>query len=124
MKYRFESYKIQIRGEDGKPSAESITGLVVGPFGVAENPTRVDYEDGTHGFYHKVTHLHSGLCIFQLGNESLDSAVSACKELAEAAPWWKSHKISRIESESRLEQGELKSIVLDIARRHNCIDFQ
>lgn len=124
MTYRFEQYKIQVPGEDGKPTAKVVRGVISGPFGVAEEKTRVEYEDGTHGYYHKVTHLHSGLCLVQFGNESLDSALEACKELAVAVPWWKSHRVSRIESENQLEQDELKSIVLDIARRHNCIDFQ
>lgn len=124
MTYRFENYKIQVPVEDGKPTAKVVRGVICGPFGVSEETRHVTYEDGSEGYYHSVTHIHSGLAIRQLANEGLDDAVAACKELAIAAPWWKSHKISRIESENGFEEGELKSVVMDIARRHNCIDFQ
>lgn len=123
MTYHFEEYRIQIGG-DGGPTAKTIKGVIVGPFGIAEEQSNVEYEDGTSGTYHKVTHLHSGLCIVQLGAATIDEAVSACEELRIAIPWWKSHKISRIESENRLETGELKDIVKEIARKHNCIGFE
>lgn len=123
MTYHFEEYRIQVQGEGG-PKAETITGVIVGPFGVAEKSTVVHYDDGTAGQYHKVTHLHSGLCVVELGAESMRDAIAACEELRAAVPWWKSRRIDRIESENRLEQGELKSIVMDVARKNNCIEFE
>lgn len=112
-----QEYKVQIRNDDGKPGAATVKGSIVGPFGIADNQAGEGHED--EGCY-RVTHLHSGLKVAQLASPYRDRCIAAAAELAERAPFWASHKPSRIESENGLEGGRLRFLVDEIARKHGC----
>lgn len=113
-----QEYKVQTRGDDGKPGAATVKGSIVGPFGVADDQSGEANEDA--GCY-RVTHLHSGLKIAQLSSPYRDRCIAAAMELAERAPFWASHKPERIAKENGLEGGRLRELVDDIARKHGCL---
>lgn len=112
MQKKAETYRIQVRGEDGKPEASEISGTIVGPFGVALYAT-------SNGFY-RVTHIHSGLKVAELGSRIRENALAAAADLWERVPWWKSHKAKRIAEENGLEPGQLKRIVHMVAVSNEC----
>lgn len=109
---KVENYRIQIRGEYGNAEASEISGTIVGPFGVALYAT-------SNGFY-RVTHIHSGLKVAELGCRIRENALSAAQDLWNKVPWWKSHKAKRIAEENGLEPGELKRIVQSVAIANEC----
>lgn len=105
-----DSYKIQVKGSRG-PEAQTVTGTIVGPFGVAENIA--------NGVY-RVTHLHSGLKIRELGSSVRETALEAAADLAKRVPWWRSHKADRIAAENGLSVSELKKEVARVMYLHCC----
>lgn len=100
------TYKIRCR--DG---AREEVGYIVGPFGVALNPA--------DGFY-RVTHLHSGLKVSEIGARFRDVALSAANELAKEVPIWSSHKPERIAEKNGMSRAELARIVNRVAKKHGC----
>lgn len=117
MKSHFDEYKIKVRGDDGEPDAATVTGTIVGPFGVAENPSGYGSDD--EGYY-RVTHIHSGLKITPLCSTNREASLSACAELAEQVPDWTSHKPARIAEKNGLDIEGLRKIVNRISRKHKC----
>lgn len=115
--YRSSEYKIQVRGDDGKPGAATVRGEIIGPFGVADNIASEGNDD--EGYY-RVTHLHSGLKIAALCSKNREACISACKELAELVPDWKSHKPLRLAEKNGLTLEELRKTVNRVSRKHNC----
>lgn len=105
-------YKIKVKGyEPGSHRADDEEGIIIGPFGVSA---------ARYNGFHRVTHLHSGLKISELGSSRLESAISAARDLAERVPWWASHNTARIAETNGLTQSELKRIVNEISDKHGC----
>lgn len=111
MKDEIETYRIQVRNSDGDKEAQEISGTICGPFGVAVFPTS--------GFY-RVTHLHSGLKVREIGSSFRDEALSAARELAEVMPFWRSHSPERIARENGYSQKEAADLIRSIAIAHGC----
>lgn len=101
-----DEYRIKVKNDDGEPEAQIQTGTIIGPFGVSDQ--------FTNGVY-RVTHLHSGLKIRQLGGNNRENVLKATKRLWIIFPWWKSHSSERIAVENNTSRAKILAEIEDIA---------
>lgn len=100
-------YKIRVYDEElNLKSSQEVYGYDLGAFAVeGKKDSR-----GTH----RVTHLHSGLCLREISFSDLERSIEAAMELISRVPKWNSSMPDRIAEMNGMTMDKLKDTVKHI----------